>query len=110
VSERAPRKVLRPLGPGMRSFAAGLAPLTLLAEVQAVWEHAVGAAVAARATPTAERAGTLTVTCESAVWAQELDLMGPELVAGLNAALGADRVQGLRCQAAPARGWSRGAH
>ena len=107
MTGRPPRKVLRPLGPGLRSFTASLAPLTLLAEVQTVWEQAVGAGVAARATPTAERAGVLTVTCEAAVWAQELDLMGPELVAGLNAALGAERVKGLRCQAAPARGWSR---
>ena len=29
------------------------------------------------ATPIAERDGVLTVTCEAAVWAQELDLMGP---------------------------------
>jgi len=109
MSERPPRKALRPLGPGMRSFTAGLAPLTLLAAVQAVWEQAVGAGVAARATPTAERGGVLTVTCEAAVWAQELDLMAPELVAALNASLGSDRVKGLRCQAAPARGWSRAA-
>jgi hypothetical protein len=40
------------------------------------------------------------------VWAQELDLMGPELVARLNAALGADTLRALRCSAAPARGWT----
>jgi predicted nucleic acid-binding Zn ribbon protein len=90
------------------ALADRLAPQTLLADVQRVWPVAVGAAVAARATPTGERAGVLVVTCEAAVWAQELDLMGPELVARLNAALGADRVVSLRCQAAPARGWARG--
>jgi predicted nucleic acid-binding Zn ribbon protein len=48
----------------------------------------------------------LTVTCASAVWAQELDLMGPELVERINAALGTDAVRSLRCSSAPARGWS----
>jgi predicted nucleic acid-binding Zn ribbon protein len=72
-----------------------------------VWPAAVGEAVVARATPTAERGGVLVVSCEAAVWAHELDLMGPELVARLNAALGGDRVVSLRCQAAPARGWGR---
>jgi predicted nucleic acid-binding Zn ribbon protein len=46
------------------------------------------------------------VTCASAVWAQELDLMGPELVARLNAELGAELVRSLRCSCAPARGGS----
>jgi predicted nucleic acid-binding Zn ribbon protein len=46
------------------------------------------------------------VACDAAVWAHELDLMGPELVERLNAALGAPRVRALRCQAAPARGWA----
>ena len=44
-----------------------------------------------RPSPPAERDGVVTVTCASAVWAQELDLMAPELVARLNAALGAAR-------------------
>jgi predicted nucleic acid-binding Zn ribbon protein len=46
------------------------------------------------------------VTCTSSVWAQELDLMGPELTERINAALGTDAVRALRCSAAPARGWS----
>ena len=48
----------------------------------------------------------LTVTCASSVWAQELDLMGPELAERINAALGTDAVRALRCSSAPARGWS----
>jgi predicted nucleic acid-binding Zn ribbon protein len=94
-----------PVGGAVAALADRLAPQTLLADVQRMWPAAVGEAVAARATPTAERGGMLVVSCEAAVWAQELDLMGPELVARLNAALGADRVVSLRCQAAPARGW-----
>ena len=97
----------RPVSGAIGALADRLAPQTLLADVQRVWPAAVGEAVAARATPTAERAGVLVVSCEAAVWAQELDLMGPELVGRLNAALGTDRVVSLRCQAAPARGWGR---
>ena len=54
-----------------------LAPATTLARVQEIWERAAGPAIAAAARPTAERDGILTVTCEAAVWAQELDLMPP---------------------------------
>ena len=101
------RREPRPAGCAVAALAERLAPLTLLADVQRVWADAVGDVVAAQAEPTGERDGVLLVTCSSAVWAQELDLMGPELVARLNAALGGDRVLSLRCQAAPARGWGR---
>ena len=100
------RRDPRPLSHAIAALAGRLAPQTTLAEVQRVWPTAVGEAIAAQAEPTGEREGVLTVTCSSAVWAQELDLMGPELVGRLNAALGADRIRSLRCSAAPARGWS----
>lgn len=64
-------------------------PQTLLARAQAAWPSAAGAVIAAEATPVAERAGTLTVACRSAVWAAELELLGPDLVERLNAAIGA---------------------
>ncbi len=35
----------------------------------------------------AERDGVVTVACRSATWAQELDLLGPELLGRLNEAL-----------------------
>ena len=92
----------------MRAFVEGLAPQTSLAQVQAVWVRAVGEGVAAHATPTAERDGVLTVTCEASVWAQALDLMGPELVGRINTALGGERVRSLRCTAAPPKSWARG--
>jgi predicted nucleic acid-binding Zn ribbon protein len=100
------RHAPRPVSGAVTALAGRLAPQTLLADVQRVWPAAVGEAIAARATPTGERDGVLVVSCEAAVWAQELDLMGPELVARLNGALGADAVRSLRCQAAPARGWA----
>ena len=100
------RPAPRPAAAAIMALADRLSPQTTLAAVQRVWDRAVGGFVAAHAMPTGERDGAVVVTCESAVWAQELDLMGPEVVDRLNAALGADLVRSLRCQAAPAKGWS----
>jgi len=100
------RRDPRPLGHAISALADRLAPLTVLAEVQRVWPAAVGEAIAAQAEPTGERDGVLVVTCSSAVWAQELDLMALELVDRLNALLGAAKVRSLRCQAVATRGWS----
>ena len=96
----------RPLSHAVAALADRLAPQTTLAAVQRVWPDAVGEVIAAQAEPTGERGGVLTVTCSSAVWAQELDLMGPDLVGRINAALGGESVVSLRCSAAPAKGWS----
>lgn len=63
-------------------------PETLLARVQAAWDGAVGAAVAAEAQPRSESGGTVLVECSSAVWAQELELLAPDLLGRLNEALG----------------------
>jgi predicted nucleic acid-binding Zn ribbon protein len=74
-----------------------LAPATLLADVQRHWPHAVGATIAAEANPTSERGGVVTVSCSAAVWAHELDLMGPEIVKALNEKLDGGKVERLRC-------------
>ena len=103
MSRRAPR----PAALAVEALTSRLAPRTALAEVQRVWPGVVGAAIAAEAQATAEHDGVVTVSCRSAVWAQELDLMGPDLVGRLNAALGGERLLALRCQAAPSRGWAR---
>jgi predicted nucleic acid-binding Zn ribbon protein len=94
VSRPAPR----PLGAIVRELTSALAPASTLARAQEVWERAVGPAIAAAAQPTAERDGVLTVTCEAAVWAQELDLMAGELIGRLNAALAGERIRELRCR------------
>ena len=96
----------RPLSHAIAALADRLAPQTTLAEVQRVWPDAVGEVIAAQAEPTREREGVLTITCSSAVWAQELDLMGPDLADRINAAAGAGLVSSLRCSSAPARGWA----
>jgi predicted nucleic acid-binding Zn ribbon protein len=79
------------------------APKTRLAAVQSSWEPAVGPTISAEAQPVAEREGVVTVTCRSATWAQELDLMQEELLERLNGALSEHRVEGLRFTADAAR-------
>lgn len=103
MSRRAPRAA----GDLIRDLADSLAPATTLGAVQRVWEDAVGAGFAPHARPTAEAAGKLTVTCSSAVWAQELDLMSQAVIARLDELLGPGRITALRCQSVPARSWSR---
>ena len=99
------RRDPRPVGHAVAALADRLAPQTLLAEVQRLCGQAVGEVVAAQAAPTGERDGVLVVTCASAVWAQELDLMAPDLVQRLNGLLDGGPVRALRCQAIAARGW-----
>jgi hypothetical protein len=43
--------------------------------------------VVEEAEPVSERAGTVTVACRSAVWAQELSMLAPDLAERLNRAL-----------------------
>jgi predicted nucleic acid-binding Zn ribbon protein len=93
----------RPLATAVEAYAAALAPATLLAQIQRHWPAVAGEAVAREAEPVAERGGVVTVSCRSAVWAQELDLLSPQLVERLNLALGSEAVLGLRCIAAPRR-------
>jgi predicted nucleic acid-binding Zn ribbon protein len=93
VSRYAPRRLSLALG----ELNSSLAPATTLARVHEIWGSAVGPAIAGAAHPSAERAGVLTVTCEAAVWAQELKLMERDLIPRLNAALGGEGIRELRC-------------
>jgi predicted nucleic acid-binding Zn ribbon protein len=83
VSRSGPRE----LGASLRAMRERVAPPTLLAAVQSVWAEVVGEAIAAQASPVAERDGVVRVSCASAVWAQELELLAPELAARLAARL-----------------------
>ncbi|HZO77173.1 MAG TPA: DUF721 domain-containing protein [Solirubrobacteraceae bacterium] len=80
-------------------LAQQLAPDTVLAKIQRAWPDAVGAAIAQHAKPVAERAGVLTISCESSVWAQELDLMSQGILERVNESLGSGRITRLRCVA-----------
>jgi predicted nucleic acid-binding Zn ribbon protein len=89
----------RPISQALEGLTTALAPASTLARTQSCWDAVVGEAIAAAARPVAEHDGVLTVHCEAAVWAQELDLMAPELLARLNASLGEQRLHKLRCRA-----------
>ena len=86
----------RLLANALENVLPDVAPATLLAQVQAAWSEVAGARLAAVAAPVSERDGVVTVACESGLWAQELDLLGPDLLAGLETALGARSVTKLR--------------
>ena len=67
------RRTPRPASDAIRDLADRLAPATTLAAVQRAWPEAAGEAFAAQSEPTGEAGGVVTVTCSSAVWAQELE-------------------------------------
>lgn len=90
------RTAPRPLRHALEAVTAKAAPATTLARVQGCWRSVVGDAVAREAEPVAEREGAIVVRCASAVWASELELLGPQLVEELNGALGAPLVKALR--------------
>lgn len=94
---RGPRR----LAGAFETLAGELAPQTLLAEVQRAWPEAVGTSIAAQARPTVERRGVLTISCSASVWAQELDLMAPDILERLNQQLGGAKIVRLRCIAVP---------
>ena len=95
------RRGPRQLAGAFETLSRELAPQTLLAEVQRAWPQAVGPLIAAQAQPTAERRGVLTVSCSASVWAQELDLMAPDILERLNDRLDGAEVTRLRCVAIP---------
>jgi predicted nucleic acid-binding Zn ribbon protein len=91
------RMAPRPLSLALDDLRERLAPATPLAAVQRIWPEVAGPAVAGEATPVSERAGVVTISCRSAVWAQELDLLSGQLVEQLNEALERPLVRSLRC-------------
>jgi predicted nucleic acid-binding Zn ribbon protein len=84
MGRRAPRSA----SAAVRTVRESAAPRTGLAAVQSAWSEVVGDKIAEVATPVAERSGTVVVECESAVWAQELDLMQDSLLGALRERLG----------------------
>ena len=97
------RRGPRPVGLALDAMTDAIAPATVLAEVQRVWPRVAGERFARAAEPVSERDGIVTVACESAVWAQELDLLSERVIAALNEAIGRPAVRRLRPQAAPPR-------
>jgi predicted nucleic acid-binding Zn ribbon protein len=95
------RRVPRPAAKGLRVALERAAPRTPLAAVQTAWEETVGEQLARAAKPVSERDGELTVRCESAVWAQELDLMQGRILALLEERLGDLAPRSLRFRSNP---------
>ena len=81
----------RALSVALEGVVRGAEPATLLARVQAVWPAVAGRGLSASAAPVSERDGVVTVACESAVWAQELELLGPDLLTRFGDALAGER-------------------
>lgn len=81
------RMAPRGLEPALGGLMSQLRPATTLARVQEAWPRAVGPGLSAEARPVSERRGTVTVSCASSVWAQELQMMSAELLTSLNAAM-----------------------
>ena len=86
----------RALSTALERVVRDVAPATPLARVQGAWTGVAGGRLAVAAAPVSERDGVVTVVCESGVWAQELDLLAPELLGSLEAALGGRLVTKLR--------------
>jgi predicted nucleic acid-binding Zn ribbon protein len=113
MGDGAARRGPRILGDALRDVRAAAAPETLLAAVQAAWPNVAGERVAAEARPVAERDGTVTVACRSAIWAQELDLLQAALIERLNAisdVVGRGPVSRLRFTADAVRHADPGSH
>ncbi len=91
------RRSPRPLALALDPLRETWAPETLLAEVQRVWSDAVGDAIAAEARPDRERSGILTIVCSASVWAHELDLMAPDILARINQRVSLGRLTRLKC-------------
>jgi predicted nucleic acid-binding Zn ribbon protein len=92
------RKGPRPVSFALDVLADQLEPPTPLAAIQRAWPAAAGS-FARSSEPVSERDGVLTVACDSAVVANELDLMSELVVERLNAALGRPAVKRLRTRA-----------
>jgi predicted nucleic acid-binding Zn ribbon protein len=102
-------RVPRPAAVAIDALSDSLAPQTTISAVQRAWTDVAGDLIAAECEPTSERGGVVTVTCSSAVWAQELDLLSSELIERLNAVLEGQLVTALRCQSGHARKWPESA-
>jgi hypothetical protein len=92
------RKGPRAVSFALDALADRLEPPTLLAALQRAWPAAAGS-FATVSEPVKEREGVVVVACDSAVLAQELDLMSEMVVERLNTELGRPAVKRLRTRA-----------
>lgn len=86
----------KPIGETLGSFRTEIAPETVLAAVQGVWDGVVGDRIAAVTDVVEERENTITVECSNPVWADELELMAPRIMTRLREELGDRSPEKLR--------------
>lgn len=91
------RRDFRHIASALAGVTGRLSPQTELARAQAIWPDVAGESVAKNAAPIALKDKTLTLACSSSVWAQELELMGPELVKRLQKLLTDGSMVRIRC-------------
>ncbi len=95
------RRNARPISAALSGVLEQAAPKTPLAAIQMAWPKAVGPAIDRVASPVSERDGEVTVSCASASWAEQLDLLQNELLGKLQTALGdAPEVRAMRFRVA----------
>jgi len=82
------RRNARPISAALSGVLEQAAPKTPLAAIQMAWPKAVGPAIDRVASPISEKDGVITVSCGSASWAEQLDLLQNELLKRLQVALG----------------------
>jgi predicted nucleic acid-binding Zn ribbon protein len=93
MGRRAPRSI----STALTGVLDRVAPQTLLAAVQTAWPKAAGEAIAREAEPVAERDGVVTISCRSATWAEQLDLLQDDLLGRLREQIpDGQRLRGLR--------------
>jgi predicted nucleic acid-binding Zn ribbon protein len=97
------RRAPRSLAFALERVTATLEPATTLARVQGCWAEAVGDSTAAVAKPVAESNGTVTVACESSLWASELTMMETDLRERINESMAEPGVTRLKFEARDAR-------
>lgn len=78
----------------------GLGSTSRVVRIAERWPEAVGERIAGHSRPLVLRGEELEVGVESSVWAQELQLCAPQLLAGLRRTLGDDAPSKLRLRVA----------
>ena len=86
----------RSLGQAISDFRTDISPASRVASVQAVWNEVVGERLSAVTEVIEEREGTVLIECKSSVWAQELEMMAPRIIARLDGAMAGSGPEKLR--------------
>ena len=90
------RAAPRPVATALERLTADIVPATLIAEVLRVWPAAAGEALRGRLHADRGGQGRAARGCQSAVWAQELDLFSERVLERLDDLLDGERVERMR--------------